>query len=87
MLPETGKTGTLSALRKYLVKDCNMLQVWAGKTEDDDDYLTFVCDNMIHYAVIQSPATTREYMIIVAGDIVFMHEKNLLKLADNASRQ
>jgi len=86
-LPEIGKTGTLPALRNYLVKDCGMLQVWAGKTVDDDDYMTFVCNKIEHYAVIQSPATTREYTVIVAGDIMFMHEKNLLKLAENASRQ
>lgn len=85
-LPEIGKTGTLSALRKYLQHECDMLQVWAGKTIDDDDYMTFVCDKIEHYAVIQSPVNSRDYTVIVAGDIMFMHEKNLLKLADAAGK-
>lgn len=86
MLPEIGRSGALPGLRNYLQRDCNMLQVWAGKTVDDDDYITFVSGDLEYYAVIQSPATSREYMIIVAGDIMFMHEKNLLKLAEAAGR-
>lgn len=87
MLPEIGKTGPLAAMRKYLQHDCNMYQVWAGKTVDDDDYITFVCGDLEHYAVLQSPATSRDYMILVAGDIVYMHEKNLFKLAELAARK
>lgn len=85
MLPEMGKTGTLTSMRNYLQKDCHMLQVWAGKTENDDDYVTFVCDKMEHYAVLHSPATTRDYTVQISGEIVYMHEKNLLKLAQAAS--
>ena len=81
MLPEIGKNGSLAAMRNYLQKECNMLQVWAGKTVDDDDYITFVCEDMEHYAVLQSPTNSREYTVIVSGDIVYLHEKNLDKLA------
>lgn len=86
MRPEQGKTSSLIAIRNYLQRECNMLQVWAGKTADDEDYLTFVDEQLEHYAVVQSPATSREYTIVVAGDIMFMHEKNLHILADVASR-
>ena len=86
MLPEIGKTGNLTPLRNYLVKECNMLQVWAGKTADDDDYITFVSEDLEQYAVMQSPASSREYTISVGGDIMFMHEKNLIKLAEIAAK-
>ena len=82
MLPEIGRSGSLTAMRNYLQKDCSMLQVWAGKTDTDNDYLTFVCNKVEHYAVLQSPATSRDYTVVIAGDIVFMHTKNLLKLAE-----
>lgn len=85
MLPEIGKTGTLKAMRKYLRMECGMMQVWHGKTVDDDDYITYVCDDAEHYAVLQSPATSREYTVIVAGDIMFMHKKNLEILAANTN--
>ena len=87
MLPEMGKTGTLIYMRKYLRKDCAMLQVWAGKTEDDADFLTFVCDKIEHYAVLQSEANSREYKVVICGDIMFMHRKNLQILAEISMRQ
>ena len=84
MLPEIGKKGSLPAMRSYLQKECGMLQVWAGKTTDDDDYITFVSEHADYYAVLYSPATTRDYQITVAGDVVYMHQKNLMKLAEMA---
>ena len=86
MLPEIGKSGSLTNMRNYLQKECGMLQVWAGKTVGDDDYMTFVCDKLEHYAVLHSPATTRDYTVTVAGDIVFMHKKNLLKFAEMSDK-
>lgn len=79
--PELGKKGTMNAMRRYLQRDCLMLQVWAGKTEADDDYVTYISNDLSHFAVLSSDKGTREYTVSTVGDVIFMHEKNLLKLA------
>ena len=84
MKPEVGRVGSLSIMRNYLQKECGMLQVWAGKTPQDDDYITFVSENAEYYAVLYSAASTTDYTISIAGDVVYMHQKNLLKLAEMA---
>ena len=80
--PELGKAGTMNAMRRYLQKDCRMLQVWAGKTDADDDYVTYISSDLSHFAVLSSDKGTRIYTISTVGDVIFMHEKNLLKLAE-----
>ncbi len=80
--PELGKKGTMNVMRRYLQKDCRMLQVWAGKTSDDDDYVTYISSDLSHFAVLSSDKGTREYTVSTIGDVIFMHEKNLLKLAE-----
>lgn len=80
--PELGKEGTMNAMRRYLQKDCRMLQVWAGKTDADDDYVTYISSDLSHFAVLSSDKGTRIYTISTVGDVIFMHEKNLLKLAE-----
>ncbi len=80
--PELGKTGTMNAMRRYLQQDCMMLQVWAGKTDGDDDYVTYISNDLSFFAVLSSDKGTREYTVSTVGDVIFMHEKNLLKLAE-----
>jgi len=79
---ELGKKGTMNALRRYMQYDCRMLQVWAGKTAEDDDYVTYISSDLSHFAVLSSDKGTREYVVSTVGDVIFMHEKNLLKLAE-----
>lgn len=80
--PELGKKGSMNAMRRYLQRDCRMLQVWAGKTDADDDYVTYISSDLSHFAVLSSDKGTREYTVSTIGDVIFMHEKNLLKLAE-----
>jgi len=80
-MPELGKKGTMNAMRRYLQQECRMLQVWAGKTDSDDDYVTYVSNDLSFFAVLSSNKGTREYTISTVGDVIFMHEKNLIKLA------
>ncbi len=80
--PELGKKGTMNAMRRHLQSECGMLQVWAGKTVEDDDYVTYISSDLSHFAVLSSDKGTREYVVSTVGDVIFMHEKNLLKLAE-----
>ena len=84
--PELGKKGTMNAMRRHLQSECGMLQVWAGKTSDDDDYVTFISNDLSFFAVLSSDKGTREYTVSTVGDVIFMHEKNLKELAENALR-
>lgn len=79
--PELGKKGTMNAMRRYLQHDCMMLQVWAGKTDNDDDYVTYISNDLSFFAVLSSDKGTRIYTVSTVGDVIFMHEKNLIKLA------
>lgn len=80
--PELGKKGTMNIMRRYLQHDCRMLQVWAGKTDNDDDYVTYISNDLSFFAVLSSDKGTREYTVSTIGDVIFMHQKNLLKLAE-----
>ena len=84
--PELGKEGTMNAMRRYLQKECRMLQVWAGKTDSDDDYVTYISEDLSFFAVLSSDKGTRLYTISTVGDVIYMHEKNLHKLAENAAK-
>lgn len=84
--PELGREGTMNAMRRYLQKECRMLQVWAGKTVNDDDYVTYISEDLTFFAVLSSDKGTRLYTVSTVGDVVFMHEKNLKELAENVSR-
>lgn len=75
-----GKTGSLTALRNYLQEDCQMLQVWAGKTETDDDFIMFLSQDLERFAVLFSTAGSRMYIVQAGGDVVFLHDKNMKKL-------
>ena len=81
-MPELGRKGSMNIMRKYLQYDCRMLQVWAGKTDSDDDYVTYISSDLSHFAILSSDKGTREYTILTIGDVIIMHEKNLLKLAE-----
>ena len=77
---EINKTGSLVALRNYLQDDCNMLQVWAGKTETDDDFIMFLSRDLEQFAVMFSKVGSREYIVQTGGDVVFLHDKNMKRL-------
>ena len=79
---EIGSSGSLSKMRKYLQRDCRMLQIWAGKIQDDTDYILFVSERGEEFAVLTSPGGDSTYTVSAGGDIIFLHEKNLHKLAD-----
>lgn len=77
-----GKSGPLSGMRKHLQHDHHMLQIWAGKTGDEDtDYIVFVGEEVEEFVILTSPAGSSEYTITEHGQIIFMHSKNLRKLA------
>lgn len=76
-----GKKGSLITMRNHLQKEHNMLQIWAGKVENDTDYIVFVGDAVEEFAILTSPGGSSEYTLSSAGDVVFMHSKNLRKLA------
>lgn len=78
---EMGKSGSLSSMRKYLQYDFGMLQIWAGKSEGDTDFMVFVGEDIEEFVVLTSPGGSELYTISDAGSIVFMHSKNLRKLA------
>lgn len=80
-MPELGRKGSMNVMRGYLQQECRMLQVWAGKTDADDDYVTYISNDLSFFAVLSSKKGTREYIISTVGDVIFMHEKNLIKLA------
>lgn len=77
-----GKSGSLSSMRKHLQFDHNMLQVWAGKTGDDDtDHILFIGADVEEFAILTSVAGSSTYAISEHGQIIFMHSKNLRKIA------
>ena len=76
-----GKKGSLTIMRNHLQKEHNMLQIWAGKVENDTDYIVFVGEKIHEFAILTSPGGSNEYTLSSAGDVVFMHSKNLRKLA------
>lgn len=78
---EMGKSGSLSGMRKHLLHDLFMLQVWAGKSEGDTDYIVFIGAEIEEFVILTSPGGSSVYTITEMGDIVFMHSKNLRKLA------
>lgn len=78
---ETGRSGTLSGMRQHLQFDHNMLQVWAGKVENDTDFIVFVGVDAEEFVNLTSPAGSDVYTIADHGQIMFMHSKNLRKLA------
>jgi len=78
---KVGKHGSLSSMRKYLQHDLNMLQIWAGKVENDTDYIVFVSNDVSNFIILTSPGGSDVYTISDYGDIIFMHSKNLRKLA------
>jgi len=79
---EVGKSGSLSSIRKHLQKEHNMLQIWAGKTGGEDtDYIIFVGGGTEEFVVVTSLAGSSVYTITEHGQIIFMHSKNLRKLA------
>lgn len=77
---EVGKTGSLTAMRNYLQENCHMLQVWAGKTETDDDFIMFLSQDLEKFAVLFSQVGSRIYIVQTGGDVVFLHDKNMKKL-------
>ena len=79
---DIGNSGSLSTMRKYLQFDCRMLQIWAGKIQDDTDYILFVSQDGDHFAVLTSPGGDDTYTVSAGGDLIFLHEKNLRKLSD-----
>ena len=68
-------------MRNYLHHDCKMLQVWAGKVANDTDYIVFIREDIGTFAILTSPGGSDLYTISDAGQVVFMHSKNLRKLA------
>lgn len=83
---EIGKSGSLSSVRKYLQFDCNMLQVWAGKVANDTDYIVFISHDLDDFAILTSPGGSDLFTIADAGAVIFMHSKNLRKLAQANDR-
>lgn len=78
---EVGKKASFVIMRNYLQKEHNMLQIWSGKIENDTDYMVFVGSEVEEFAILTSPGGSNEYTLSSAGDVVFMHSKNLRKLA------
>ncbi len=79
---EVGKSGPLIGMRNHLQHDHAMLQIWAGKTGDDDtDHIIFVGQEVEEFVILTSPAGSTTYTITEHGNIIFMHSKNLRKLA------
>ncbi len=76
-----GKKGSFLIMRNHLQKEHNMLQIWSGKVDDDTDYMVFVGAEVEEFAILTSPGGSNEYTLAAAGDVVFMHSKNLRKLA------
>ena len=79
---ELGKSGSLTGMRKHLQHDHQMLQIWAGKTGNEDtDYIVFVGEEVEEFVILTSAAGSTTYTITEHGPIIFMHSKNLRKLA------
>ena len=78
---ELKKSGSLTSMRKHLQFDHNMLQIWAGKVEGDTDFIVFVGADVEEFVILTSPGNSDVYTISDHGPILFMHSKNLRKLA------
>ncbi len=78
---EIGKSGSLTAMRRHLQFDHNMLQIWAGKTKGDTDFIVFVGEDVEEFVILTSPGGSDVYTVSDHGSIIFMHSKNLRKLA------
>lgn len=81
-LPNIGFSASLIALREELQGRYSMLQIWGGDVVDGDDFLLFVSNDLKRYVIISNSgaAETGVFSVILAGNINFVHEKNLNKL-------
>jgi ketosteroid isomerase-like protein len=83
VMPEVGKTSSLSALRDYLQEDCNMLQVWGGMAEGHKNYQVYLSEDLKYFCVIESADEAGEMFVIsIGGHVTYVHAKNLLKIRD-----
>jgi hypothetical protein len=57
-----------------------MLQVWGGKTEELENFQVYLSEDLRYFGVIRSAADEDTYTVAIAGDVTYVHTKNLLKL-------